>query len=862
MAPTFTTTQMGITRTRPTSVCLFCRQRKVRCNKEKPCSTCVKYGNKHCIYQSFPHDNIDLTKLNRSELNNLLNKLKRQATDIVKRIDKNGPLEPKISPEMTMNDDVGLSAAVNNDNDGINVTPSNAYGNDNFIDEIDHIIDDSKINLFQQYETVDDHIPIRRRHISPLSSKALVRSDPLFFKIWNVVFDNITKLKSENMSLSISETNYLPENFKIRLQNYEQFRQLKETSDESIRNEKFKLNEKSKKLGLMFFEGEMTSDFDLISKIKLILPNKKVIDALLTKFYNELYPFFAIVDQNTCNVEFSRLLQYENILDETSMVKNLHVEHKLDFAYLGILLMILRISYLGLFSNIQAINEYNLNNSTPNEDQTITKYLLNNPISLEVVHIAQICLNQFNLINASNLVVLQLAMLVRDYKVFGPESGAETESGEPQVFSALLMQTAYSLGLHREPGYFNLTNKDEKLNNLGRKIWHLLCSMDIWTSCRAGDPTSIKKFSADVKFPYATETNGNVDNIVLEKVISNVLRGYPKELQNFNEIFEIITDVNSSFEIKDVAKRCYYTLKAFLDNSLPSIEANDNKDLNLPVRYYYKTYKLKYFFAFLSTTLSLDLQFLSYYEKQGKFNQSTFFLRHCLHLVYETAFPKIGELLITYNQSQKDVCELIVTPSMEHFIYLSLLLNLGLLVRVNLIMNRSMSTLSSKWTVFRQLLLDSTESLQKFMNLLGNRYFHTWQMSKVAQLFLKEIDSSDNDQLYLDVEIIDNLGLTDDKLQQFIDIIEYALKQHEIMHYQNINNENYHVFNTNDQSPTNYDNDSLWLLLLTLRRQQPNSSHITSPADDQYYNLNSTFEIEDPNPNPYLDEIFLEFLQR
>lgn len=103
-------------------------------------------------------------------------------------------------------------------------------------------------------------------------------------------------------------------------------------------------------LGLTFYDGGIDEELKLIEKIELVLPNKRITWKLIERFFTHLYPFFAIIDELYFKSLINRLLGPESSDDEK--ISKLKVEKRLDFVYLGLLLIVLRLSYLSLFSNI------------------------------------------------------------------------------------------------------------------------------------------------------------------------------------------------------------------------------------------------------------------------------------------------------------------------------------------------------------------------------------------------------------------------------------------------------------------------------------------------------------------------------
>lgn len=846
---------MAIKRSRPTSVCQFCRKRKVKCSKGQPCTTCVKYGNKNCIYESFPNDNEDeketaLLKRLKSQVSELEDKLRFSvkggngeisAPVVGITTPQNRSPDPKSPGNSALNIATSMSPLrtpnqfldfyLPTSYSPLNTGSTKRLSVSNLINESNG--HDDTINLFTLYDSVYDMEPIKRRHFGPLSCNSILRADPLLYKLY-LNFNNSGKDKF--IQSFVNDSN----EFKTdQLVVYGNIRSTKNEANKSTRTKKNQVNERAKILGLMFFEGDIESKIELILKIKLILPEPKVIGMLIDRFFNYLYPFFSIIDE----------FDFRSNLDRIIHNGKINVEKRLDFAYLGMLLVILRLSYLSLFTNIKKVNEDNLFNNKNDQKSLDLKYLLNNPINLEVITIAQICLNQFNLVNSSNLVILQLAIFVRYYKLYGPEYGDESDSGEPQVFSALLIQMAYSLGLHREPDKFKEGCKDEKVNHLGRKIWAVLYILDISTSLTFGDPSSINNFLVDVKPPFVNDVNCNVKNPDLDRIIVLLLNSHSEVFAKLNEIFAIISNVNEKFSIEKLSSMGDYCFTNFANHpdkfEVDNIELlyrkdfseyTEDGDFQKSFRFYYKTFKLKYYFQISSAIIALNYHFVNYYYKSGNSEKSIFYLKKIFNIFYTRCYPIIVELVTNDTRDLDDVCELIVTPSLQNILHIACLMNLSLLIKLK-IAKPGDGQFASNVFYLESVVNKSLQTLIKFMKILGNRYYTPWKDAKILPLLFEEIPKFDtaNDT---------HPGFTNEDLTDLAAIVNTSVD-----------------LNTDILQTDN--NDSLWLLITALRKNE-NDHRYFDFLDGEVLVPEVVPEVGDKLDidNPYLDEIFKDFFPK
>ena len=246
-----------------------------------------------------------------------------------------------------------------------------------------------------------------------------------------------------------------------------------------------------------------------------------------------------IIDETEFKTEISKIVGPEEY-DETDV--ELTVEKRLDFAYLGILLTILRLTYLSLFLNRNGVNEDNLNTTDPSEEAQELKYLLSNPINITVTDVAQECLEQFDFLRKTNFTVLQCTFLLRLYCMFAPEDGDGADVGDSQTYNAMLIQMAYSMGINREPttnishGQWDILTDDLKMNNVQRKIWFFLVICDLIQGYKFGNPLCIDK---NITIQHYHFINQEMKIFKMWKwknmslVLSHILKGIMKNLLLF-----------------------------------------------------------------------------------------------------------------------------------------------------------------------------------------------------------------------------------------------------------------------------------------------------------------------------------------
>lgn len=107
-------------------------------------------------------------------------------------------------------------------------------------------------------------------------------------------------------------------------------------------------------LELSVLGGSRDHEMTLIEQIKAIMPTKRVIWLHINRFMYLLYPFFPYVIEDDFRSSIEKIVGKESYEEVKPDIK---VAHRGDFAQIGILFIMLRLSYLSLFHNRGFHNE-------------------------------------------------------------------------------------------------------------------------------------------------------------------------------------------------------------------------------------------------------------------------------------------------------------------------------------------------------------------------------------------------------------------------------------------------------------------------------------------------------------------------
>lgn len=509
-------------------------------------------------------------------------------------------------------------------------------------------------------------------------------------------------------------------------------------------------------LGLSRYEGKL-DDLPLRKKIELLMPCKKVIWVLIRRFFTVVYTYVPILDEDQFRSEISRLVGEESYEDKN--VESVRIEEDTDLAYVGILFVVLRMSYLTALSNIPSINSSRLYCSDDREEDLPMKYILSHPIHTDFADVAKECFNTFNTSSCHSLQVMQCGLFLRIYKMLAPELGDGVDVSSVHVLNNTLIQMAYSMGLHREPDSFPMVYTDPRENNLRRKIWFFLLLNDIVQGIQFGSPLGVNYKYADLKIPFYSPGNENIRDHTLEKYAVSSFAYFRRFHTVIMRIFDLALDVKNSPQLKDISEALndlevfISTFYGRLDHFTRSYDPNEYKYPFVKILKCKNYINLKGLCFYLYHTLFL------HYEKKNDLAYTYFYMKKmCLQIIGEF-YLQISSLAYHSHENFGDGADFILTPVKLCVGHRCMHFFMGQLVRfwcTVLSMKRSASheTKMQYDDDYRRAFL-LTESIAKKFELLSMvyladisrlscRYFYAWRGTKAYNYFLHLLSNKEN----------------------------------------------------------------------------------------------------------------------
>lgn len=702
-------------RNRQTIVCRTCRIKKTKCDRGLPCSACVKAGTPQDCHYSFSRDaNIDVLppfehgpshRLEESEQQALFNEL-RMLKQKVKDLEDTG-----VTQEPTPNN--------------LYLTPlsvKTVSGRPSFLGTVDPVglnpicLSDDVFNFHHDFNTgtKTDVYALKVVHLLTVGKR-----DPGVALFWDFkakkqklcTFNSSYALYSRDAN-SVSPAlvdlvkTHFGANYVPYLDNYH--------AQPDLPAVRRAISAYGANLGYSLSEVYSDSDPIQVAAEKL-LPPKHYLYGLLEVFFSNVYPFFPVVDETQFLSDIKRMVHYNPAGTEVK------IANKTDLAALAMLFLVLRLAHVSLFTN----------NAAKNTTLLQTEPLLQFPIPLEYMTIASRCLKEFDFVKVNSLTVLQAMILMHICKDYYPEYGHDSNGNELQMGLCILTQMACSLGLNRDPDYYQ-DSSPEAVRHLKRKIWYFVLYSDRLLSLECPNIASIRLSDYDTKLPsYVDETNpmrAAIERDVIKsfEILSTL---YPLTSQ----LLGYIVDVNSKIRVNDLllaltsletlASKTFGRAKDYIVR--PTVG-----DAFLKVFKFRTYYQIKIFTAYLYHFLHLV------YEKKGETNLDHFFLRKLLMILFSELRPLGGKLFDHCDAFFGQAFLLIMSPIAELYGHQLGLVSLGLYIRLVCTMKfleRDDPLFNLIYGVlqrFAKTIYDHTTMILHMLRCLATRYLFAWKCRK------------------------------------------------------------------------------------------------------------------------------------
>lgn len=478
---------------------------------------------------------------------------------------------------------------------------------------------------------------------------------------------------------------------------------------------------------------------ELLKNIAEILPSKKYIWLFIDRFFNFVYPFVPIVDHDCFTKSVEKLLGGDKDVDINMdvFVKQIKIMQDTDLAILGTLLIIIKFAYNSLFTN----NGKTINPSDVSENELLSIEYSNNE---KLIVYAQSCLNEFKLLRKCPLVVLQCAVLLKEYQKFDGSDGFV--EGDSQIYTGLLVQMAVALGLNRDPKKI-----DERLDNnthglLWRKIWYVLIAADNYQYMQSGTPPVIYTNHYDTNLPVYNENVSNNNNKELELVTIELMTERFCIERKMRDIADLISNIHESPIIEELLMKIV-SLTNELTARYGSMKAVLEKDHEGK---HYKKVKKAGQWMIICHSMALLYPVLLYvfyhYQSTSQFDASFFFFNKILSIL----MPLISnnrEIILSGDIFFGYGFDLFLVPLVEICMHKSLIFFVSTYAKIMIwkekleryeVTNHNQKDLLEAIEALRLKICGVLSSSNLVpLKALAKRYFYSWRILKVNTYIVK-----------------------------------------------------------------------------------------------------------------------------
>lgn len=478
------------------------------------------------------------------------------------------------------------------------------------------------------------------------------------------------------------------------------------------------------------FNTGVDYETETISKVQSILPEDKLMWMLVDKFFKSILAgFMPFVTEVNLRERLNDII----VIDFNTGKHEIRINKRFDFAYIGMLLIILRLTYLSVVPT---------STNTPEE-----QYILANPINLQFINVAQMCLNQFRLLRRGALPVLQCSLFMRLYHKYAPEDGDGSDGGDSEVFLGMLLQMGNSIGLNRDMKYSVALQDDFRLHNLWRMVWHEIVTLDLYQSLTMGNPILINKNCYDTELPKLDEDENNHSLLDL-----GIWRAVVDNFKTNDEINELLKDILD--DILNLKKMCVLQnllpkikkLEEFIRDKFVSIEwilSLDNSDLYGSI---IKTHKFK---SYVELKTALYVIYYHIYLRIGEFGILLKMMKICMEL------SPLSILLTSMNNGKKNYFEsifgfgaqLILVPTILVSLQKTNQLVISMISRTLDYKYSYPKTPQSKSQLIKQLrdkLFTIAKDVRDCFLTLSSVYYHSWRISKSNNMIYNLLKNEHN----------------------------------------------------------------------------------------------------------------------
>ena len=527
-------------------------------------------------------------------------------------------------------------------------------------------------------------------------------------------------------------------------------------------------------------------------KIENLLPCHGTTWFLIDIFFRHLYMYFPFLDERSFTSEIARITGNKN---SQRRLITLSISNYDDYACIGILLVLLRMSYLFLKLESECCRNIDVK------------------IDSAVIEVATSCLNLYNITDDVTMVKLQCGLYLKLYSRMAPEFGEGIQEKKNGLKTSMLVQMAYSLGLNKVG-----KNLGPREIILRKKLWHIIMIYDMIDAYTIGTPLISNSLFSDIEPINAKKIDdSNSNSVVLEeeKLALQIFHDLRGLLVLLNKILAFIWSLGKGTKLS-VFLKTVNSLEVIITEKfgfflcyLTPIQVKQAL-MNVCV----KSHKAKILLFTKALLLALYLHLTVFYEEKGNSPLKLFYEEKSQTIINAELMPAI-KLLSDDMALYFGSGVLLIGTFFLQMINRAHLLNISMYIKLKYHMCHHREIYVSRGEIFMSSYLEEAiRNLEKCiyvfmksMSKLSEKYFYADKTFNLLKIYLKSVGQDD---FYRSSSILGEIPYNTDFLKKLTFIYKLSLASLRLP-----SNENYtydiseYTNSESDNSPTEYSNTVL-----------------------------------------------------
>lgn len=518
---------------------------------------------------------------------------------------------------------------------------------------------------------------------------------------------------------------------------------------------------------------------EVIVQIIRVLPPPKVTWLLIERFFKYAYPLMPYLDQKSFYKDVQRIIDSCPSNQSEIKTSTLKLSRRMDLSIIGQLLIVLKLSYMTLNSNLETPDDFPSHSS----DEL---YLLSKDLNSDIIDVAQSCLDQFNLLSTCAIPIFQCALLMFEYKKIDTFQGFV--GFDAHIYINLLLNIAVAIGLNKDPDLFDPVVGNSPLGNLWRKIWYGLIAAEHVLFCESGSSKGVMNNSFNTKLPlFKSEYSNNFDDEIEKKSIERISNRYRLHCK-VNSIIDLCVKMDKPttmgplitgvLDLEDMVYKKYGSLKDLL-----------KKDFSTSfIQRINKVFELIDYLQTISSMQPIYFKILQKFDSDQNLIASKFFTFKMLSIFMFVLF-NFHELVCHSYRYFGIGFDHFTTPVIEVVIHKSWFILTTVSCKVMLIREELESLPQSsenakklnELNAFKLKVTNFTDSFYlPSLNILSQKYFYAWRMLKAHKFIIsllrdKQLDYTNEERKSFNfIRFLNSEDLT--KLNELLNLNNYDVR--------------------------------------------------------------------------------------